>query len=354
MRKTAVYKNDLFLAHDTGREHIESAARLLAVYQELDRSDVGVKLLYPSWKKAAISAVQLIHSREHVQEIAATAARPATLLDADTRVSADSYQAALLAVGAVIDGLARLHRGEIDNAFCLVRPPGHHAERHRAMGFCLFNNIAVGARWAIRKLGVQRVMIIDWDLHHGNGTQKSFYQQDTVLYCSLHQYPLYPGTGALPESGQGKGRGYTVNIPLTAGRDDEEYARIINELVVPLARAYRPDYILVSCGFDIMAGDPSGTMRVSPAGIAYMTRVLVELAAELCQGRLLYALEGGYDRDNMLAGTLAVLTELSGVPLASDHPCYLSREDYDRFHTSRKESAALDQALSWIQNWWRI
>lgn len=354
MRKTAVYKNDLFLAHDTGREHIESAARLLAVYQELDRSDIAAKLVYPSWKKAAMSTVQLIHSREHVQGIAATATRPATFLDADTRVSADSYQAALLAVGAVIDGMTRLHRGDIDNGFCLVRPPGHHAERHRAMGFCLFNNIAIGARWAIRKLGAERIMIIDWDLHHGNGTQSSFYQQDAVLYCSLHQYPLYPGTGALPESGQGKGRGYTVNVPLSAGRDDMEYARIINELVVPLARAYRPEYILVSCGFDIMAGDPSGTMRVSSAGMAYMTRVLVDLAAELCAGRLLYTLEGGYDHDNMMNGTLAVLSELYGVPLASDHPHYLSREDYDRFRTARKESAALDHALSWMQNWWRI
>ncbi|MBM9536766.1 histone deacetylase family protein [Desulfobulbus alkaliphilus] len=354
MRKTAVYKNDLFLAHDTGREHIESAARLQAVYQELERDEIAAKLIYPSWKKSAASTVQLIHSREHVQAIAATANLPATFLDADTRASADSYQAALLAVGAVVDGLTRLHRGEIDNGFCLVRPPGHHAERHRAMGFCLFNNIAVGARWAIRKLGAKRIMIIDWDLHHGNGTQHSFYQQDTVLYCSLHQYPLYPGTGALPESGQGRGGGFTVNIPLAAGRDDEEYARIINELVIPLARAYRPEYILVSCGFDIMAGDPTGTMRVSPAGIAYMTRALVDLAAELCGGRLLYTLEGGYDRDNMLAGILAVLSELYGAPLADDHPLSLSREEYDCFHTSRKESAALDQALSWIQNWWQI
>lgn len=354
MRKTAVYKDPFFLAHDTGREHIESADRLKAVYQELERAEVSAHLKFPSFKKAAVSTVQLNHSRAHVEEIAATATRPATFLDADTRASADSYQAALLASGALVDGLTRLQQGEIDNGFCLVRPPGHHAERHRAMGFCLFNSIAVGARWAIKKLGAERIMIIDWDLHHGNGTQDSFYRQDRVLYCSLHQYPFYPGTGALPETGQGKGSGYTVNVPLISGRDDEDYARIVNELVVPLARAYRPEYILVSCGFDIMVGDPTGTMRVTSAGVAYMTRVLVDLAAELCAGNLLCTLEGGYDRDNMLAGTLAVLTELYGAPLAADHPEYLHRADYDRFRTTRKESAALDQAVAWTKNWWRI
>jgi acetoin utilization deacetylase AcuC-like enzyme len=192
MRKTAVYKDPFFLAHDTGREHIESPARLKAVYQELDRAEVSVHLMFPPFKKASVSTVQLNHSRVYVEEIAATATRPATFLDADTRASVDSYQAALLASGAVIDGLTRLQQGEIDNGFCLVRPPGHHAERHRAMGFCLFNSIAVGARWAIKKLGAKRIMIVDWDLHHGNGTQDSFYRQDTVLYCSLHQYPFIP------------------------------------------------------------------------------------------------------------------------------------------------------------------
>jgi acetoin utilization deacetylase AcuC-like enzyme len=254
----------------------------------------------------------------------------------------------------VIDGITRLEQGEIDNGFCLVRPPGHHAERNQATGFCLFNNIAIGAKWAIKSLGLERIMIIDWDLHHGNGTQNSFYRNDKVLYCSTHQYPFYPGSGALPESGEGRGRGYTVNVPLTGGEGDETYARIFNELYVPLARAYCPQMILVSCGFDILAGDPMGSMKVTPAGVAYMTRVLVELARELCSGKLLFTLEGGYDRDNMRNGVLAVLTELHGVSLAKDHPVYLWQQDLNRLRSTGVESASIDQAKHWVKNWWNV
>jgi len=354
MRKTAVYKNSLFLAHYTGREHLESAERLLAVYRDLENTEVAEKLIFPDFPEATATMIKLVHTPELVREVAATAAFPASYLDADTRTSQDSYRAALLAAGAVIDGIKRLELGEIDNAFCLVRPPGHHAERGRAMGFCLFNNIAVGAKWAIKHLGLERILIVDWDLHHGNGTQHSFYRNDKVLYCSTHQYPLYPGSGALPESGEGKGAGYTVNVPLTGGQGDEEFARIFNELYVPLARSYRPELILVSCGFDILAGDPMGTMRVSGAGVAYMTRILLELAEECCQGKLLLTLEGGYDLDNMRNGTLAVLTELYGAPLSAAYPVYLSPQDSHRLRSTGIELASLDQAVQWTKNWWDV
>jgi acetoin utilization deacetylase AcuC-like enzyme len=315
---------------------------------------VAARLVFPVFEKATAAAIRLNHTSELVKEIAATAAYPASFLDADTRTSADSFEAALLAAGAVIDGIKRLFRGEIDNGFCLVRPPGHHAERNQAMGFCLFNNLAVGAKWAIRHLGIDRIMIVDWDLHHGNGTQNSFYRNNKVLYCSTHQYPLYPGSGALPESGEGQGLGYTVNIPLVGGHGDQEYARIFNELYVPLANTYRPRLILVSCGFDIMAGDPMGSMRVSPAGVAYMTRGLVELAEEFCDGRVLFTLEGGYDLDNIRNGALAVLTELHGAPLASDYPVYLQAQEIDRFRSTKVESASFDQAMHRAKNWWNI
>jgi acetoin utilization deacetylase AcuC-like enzyme len=354
MRKTAVYTDPLFLAHYTGRDHPESADRLRGIYQELERDEVAAHLIFPVFPKASPASIKLNHTPELVREVAATAAHPAAYLDADTRTSAESYGAALLAAGAVIDGIRRLERGEIDNGFCLVRPPGHHAERHQAMGFCLFNTIAVGAKWALRNLGMERILIVDWDLHHGNGTQNSFYRNDKVLYCSSHQYPLYPGSGALPESGSGRGQGYTVNIPLAGGHGDDGYARLFNELYVPLARAYKPQLILVSCGFDILAHDPVGSMQVTPRGVAYMTRVLVELAEELCEGKLLLTLEGGYHLENMREGSLAVLTELYGAPLASEHPLFLQPQDIDRFRTISVESASLDQAMHWVKNWWNI
>lgn len=352
MRKTAVYHDPLFLAHETGREHLESPQRLRALYQDLLMAEVAAKLIYPTFTKASAATVKLAHTAELVQKVAATAAHPACYLDADTRTSQASYQAALLAAGAVIDGIRRLASNEIDNAFCLVRPPGHHAERNRAMGFCLFNSIAIGARWALKHLGLERILIIDWDLHHGNGTQRSFYRSNKVLYCSIHQYPFYPGSGALPETGEGRGRGYTVNVPLSGGHGDEHYARIFNELIVPLGRCFRPQLILVSSGFDLMAGDPVGAMQVTPAGLAYMTRVLQELAMECCQGRLLFTLEGGYDLDNMQAGTRAVLSELYGAPLSASWPVALSAQDSDRLRASRVPAAALDQALLWMKNSW--
>ena len=352
MRRTAVYLSPLFLAHDTGRGHVESADRLRGVYEELKRAEVAEHLLFPDFAKAALSAIQLNHTKNYVAEVAATANHAAYFLDADTRTSADSHQAALLAAGAVIDGLKRLDRGDIDNGFCLVRPPGHHAERDQAMGFCLFNSIAIGARWAKKHLGVERILILDWDLHHGNGTQHSFYRDNSVVYCSLHQYPHYPGSGALPETGEGKGRGYTINVPLSGGRGDLEYARLFNELIVPVTRSYRPDLILISCGFDCMAGDPLGAMRLTPAGVAYMTRVMVQLAGELCAGKILFSLEGGYDLENMRSGTLAVLSELCGSPLAADHPDFLSTEAAQRMQNSTATSEEIEQALNWIAAAW--
>jgi len=229
----------------------------------------------------------------------------------------------------VVDGIQRIAAGEADNAFCLVRPPGHHAERDRAMGFCLFNNIAVGAKWALARLGLERMVILDWDLHHGNGTQRSFYDTDEVLYCSTHQYPYYPGTGALLETGEGRGEGFTLNVPLPGGQDDHDFIRIFRELFVPVIRRYQPQFILVSCGFDIYQGDPLGTMRVTPAGFALMTQIMQRLAEELCDGRLLVTLEGGYHPAGMRDGALAVLTELCGEQLNPSYPDFSSGMDID-------------------------
>jgi acetoin utilization deacetylase AcuC-like enzyme len=221
----------------------------------------------------------------------------------------------------VVKGLELLAAGEIDNCFALVRPPGHHAEADRSMGFCLFNNVAVGARFALEHLKMDRILIVDWDLHHGNGTQHSFYDTNQVFYMSTHQYPYYPGSGGVHEVGVGKGEGFTLNVPLSGGQDDRVFGRIFREVLAPVIRKYRPDVIMVSAGFDIYFGDPLGTMAVTARGFGYMTRILQEVAAEVCNGRLLLVLEGGYHLEGLRDGVLAVLGELAGLENFSDPRC---------------------------------
>ncbi len=357
MRRTAVYRNELFLQHRPGYDHPESPDRLQVIYRELDREDTGSCFVYPGFEPSSTEIIGLNHSRALIEKVAATAGHAHDFLDADTRTSEESYAAACLAAGALVDAVNRLDRGEIDNAFCLVRPPGHHAERDRSMGFCLFNNVAIAAHWAVEELGCRRVMIMDWDLHHGNGTQHSFYDSDKVLYCSTHQYPYYPGTGAVIEIGTGAGRGYTVNVPLAGGQGDMEYAAIFNELILPVARRFEPELVLVSCGFDIYDGDPLGAMKVTPAGFAYMTRVLLELAGEVCGGRLAVTLEGGYNLQGMKEGALAVLTELCGEELSGSYPEYLGGEYADKLEKSRRSSVRLpqlDQVVEVVGNFWDI
>jgi acetoin utilization deacetylase AcuC-like enzyme len=353
MRKTAVYRDDLFLEHQPGLSHPESPERLRVIYDALDKGTTGDHFIFPQFDPASQDILRLNHSAELVKRVAETQGRDHDYLDADTQTSARSHEAACLAAGALIDGLTRIDQGEIDNAFCLVRPPGHHAERDQSMGFCLYNNVAVAARWAMRELGMQRIMILDWDLHHGNGTQKSFYDTDRVLYLSSHQYPYYPGTGALLETGEGTGEGYTVNIPLPGGEGDMEFARIFNELVKPVTREYQPELILISCGFDIYDGDPLGAMRVTPAGFSWMTRTMVELAEEVCDGKLLLSLEGGYNLTAMRDGTLAVLSELCGEKLDCGYPVNLSAKKAEQFAASEVDCPALEQAVHISGNYWK-
>ena len=202
--------------------------------------------------------------------------------------------------------------GEISNAFALIRPPGHHALRDRAMGFCIFNNLAIGARYALTTQGLERVMIVDWDLHHGNGIQSIFYDDPRVLYLSLHRYPYFPWTGGVEEVGEGKGEGYNVNIPLEFGCSDVDYANIFRHLLLPIARRYHPEIVLVAAGFDIHRDDPLRSMTVTEAGFARMTHLLMEMAQELCGGRLVLALEGGYNAEALRDSVAAVLQELAG------------------------------------------
>lgn len=352
MRKTGVYRDDLFLEHQPCFGHPESSERLRVIYEALDRGKIAEDFIFPSFEPVSDEILQLNHSPIMVDRVAATQGRGVEYLDPDTQTSARSYEAACLAAGALVDAVARIEQGELDNAFCLVRPPGHHAEWGESRGFCLFNNVAIAARWAMQELGMRRILILDWDLHHGNGTQHSFYDTDKVLYVSSHLYPYYPGTGAFPEIGKGNGEGFTFNVPLAGGEGDMEFARIVNELAVPMTRAYQPELILISCGFDIHGDDPLGTMRVTPAGFAWMTRQMIAVAEEVCQGKVLVTLEGGYDLAAMRDGTLAVLAELSGKKLDCGYSVNLSDEKAAQFAASAVPCPALDYTLKLARHYW--
>ena len=354
MRRTAVYRDDLFLEHDPGFGHVEVPERLRVIYKELDKEGTGQNLAYPAFDPASLEIIGLNHSPRHIKRVAETAGKPHDFLDADTQTSARSFEAACLAVGALTDGMRRIADREVDNAFCLVRPPGHHAEHNGSMGFCLFNNIAVAAKWARENLGMERIFIMDWDLHHGNGTQHSFYDTDSVFYCSTHQYPYYPGTGAVNEAGKGKGEGYTLNVPLPGGQGDLDYTLIFDKLVVPVAEQYKPQFILVSCGFDIYGGDPLGGMRVTPSGFAALTRTMQNLADEVCGGNLLITLEGGYNLTGMKEGALAVLTELCGEKLNPSYPDYAPEEILEMVSTVTEHPLYLEQALGLAKNYWKL
>lgn len=355
MRKTAVFKDDLFLMHDPGPNHPERIDRLRVIYDFLDKPEHKEKFIFPDFGPADKEHIEKNHRDDLIQRVSETAGRRYDFLDQDTATSAHSYDAALMAAGSVVKGVDLLMEGAIDNGFALVRPPGHHAEQDRSMGFCLFNNIAVAAWHASVCHKLERVMIIDWDLHHGNGTQFSFYDTDRVLYLSTHQFPYYPGTGALQETGVDKGEGYTVNVPLPGGFGDDEYAAIFNDIIIPVGRAYEPELILVSAGFDIYHGDPLGSMSVGPAGFAYMTRSLLALAEEVCKGRLLVTLEGGYNLKGQRDGALAVLAELVGRPLDEDgREFFLDDETAQHFKNCHSDHDAVERALKAAGQYWNI
>jgi acetoin utilization deacetylase AcuC-like enzyme len=254
-----------------------------------------------------------VHDPRYIDTVAEVARRGGGYWDLDTYISPGSYEAAILAAGAATAAVDAVVTEGARSAFALVRPPGHHALRMSAMGFCLFNNIAVAAQHAVKRHGLQRVMIVDWDVHHGNGTQDYFYDRSDVLFFSSHRYPFYPGTGALHETGRGKGAGYTVNVPLPAGVGDEGYSMVFREIVAPLAKRYRPELLLVSAGYDAHLADPLGGMAVSVAGFSEMARTVRLLADEIgeCGGRVAAILEGGYNIEALAASVVATIAALA-------------------------------------------
>jgi acetoin utilization deacetylase AcuC-like enzyme len=308
-KPTLLFADEAMLGHQPGPGHPERPERLAALIDDFAARPVpGVTQVSP--RAATREELQQVHAPEHVAAIGALAGQRARL-DPDTVISPRSWEAALLAAGAAVGAVEAVVAGQAANAFVWARPPGHHAERDGAMGFCLFNNVAIAAEKA-RQLGMQRVLIIDWDVHHGNGTQHSFEQRRDVLFMSTHQFPFYPGTGAPTEVGRGEGRGFTVNCGLPAGQRDADMGAVWEDLLLPIASEFRPDLVLVSAGFDPHARDPLAQMELTERGFAAMCTAARKLAEQSSGGRLVLVLEGGYDLTGLRESSRACLQVLAG------------------------------------------
>ena len=301
----------IFQEHDPGRFHVETPSRLRVLDQAM-RGWPGLRNCQRLPLRPAEEAeLRRVHHPSHLQRVAATEGKH-TALDQDTATSPKSYEASLLATGSLIDLCDRVLMGVNYNGMAMVRPPGHHATPDRAMGFCLFNNVSVAAAHLVERRKLERVLIVDWDVHHGNGTEDIFYSDDRVLYFSTHQSPMYPGSGPVSAVGSGSGKGRTVNVPMNAGRGDMEYIRVFQDILVPVARQFKPQFILVSAGFDAHHEDPLGGMRITSQGFAALTQILMGLSIEFCYGKLVMTLEGGYAVSALARSIISCLDILCG------------------------------------------
>ena len=310
MKKTGYIYDPFYLKHLT-EPHPENPGRLTAINGKLKSSPAHKHLTLLEPRKATEDEISLNHDRDYVREVSRRCKDGDSYLDGgDTVVCRDSYDAALLSAGAGLTAVDQVIDGKCDNVFCAVRPPGHHAENSQAMGFCLFNNAAITARYAQTHKGLDRVFIFDWDVHHGNGTQHSFYSDASIYYSSIHQYPFYPGTGAGDETGTGDGLGSTLNFPMPAGSQDADYIAVIENKLVPKIIAFNPDLIILSAGFDAHQDDPLANMEISTACFGAMTRLIMSAAEDVCQGRLVSMLEGGYNHDALGDSVVSHLANL--------------------------------------------
>lgn len=328
--KTALVYDPIFLEHITPGGHPEQPERLRRTMEVLEALNWMERdgLVHLAPRAASLEELALIHTPAYIQHVQHAAERVARLetesgrktrfFATDTYVSAKSYEAAIHAAGAPLTAIDAVLRGEVDNAYCLVRPPGHHALADSAMGFCLFNNVAIAARYALEKHGLERVMIIDYDVHHGNGTQDAFYEDPRVLYFSTHQAPFYPGTGLSDERGSGSALGTTVNVPLPATTDFGPYEAVFRQVMAPIADRFDPQLLLVSAGFDAHWSDPLGQMYLSTAAFAKLNEVILNLAQSLCSGRLVMVQEGGYNIEAMAACAVTSINQLLGDDAAVD------------------------------------
>jgi acetoin utilization deacetylase AcuC-like enzyme len=310
--QTGYLYDDIYLAHDTGGYHPERPERLTAINQAIEKAVFFEKLSGFGAVEADIDSIALVHDRGYIERVKKECeAGYGNLSTGDTAICPRSYAIALRAAGGILGVVDAVLNDKIKTAFCAVRPPGHHASQRRGMGFCLFNNIAIAARYAQKRYGLERVLIADWDVHHGNGTQDIFYEDPTVYFMSTHQYPWYPGTGHYTETGAGKGKGFTLNRPFPAGAGNTEIIGAFKNDFLAAARKFKPDLTLVSAGFDSRIGDPLGYLRIDDQGFRELTRIMIEISRIAENGRLISILEGGYSLEGLAAAVSAHLDELS-------------------------------------------
>ena len=305
---TALIADPISKEHTTGRNHPERPERFDAALGALE----GLDLSRLPARVATADEIALCHSKAYIRTVEhEVMAGFHDLSTGDTVISARSLDAAVFAAGAALNAVDAVLDHKARNAFCIVRPPGHHATPNRGMGFCIFNNVAVAARYAQRKYGVERVLIADWDVHHGNGTQEIFYCDGSVFFCSTHQSPWYPGTGPAEETGQDKGEGWIMNRPFEAGAGRREILGVFQEMLIPAAERVKPELVIISAGFDSRLGDPLGQFRLTDADFKDLTNVMLEIADKHAQGRLVSVLEGGYSLEGLAAGVRAHVEALS-------------------------------------------
>lgn len=302
MEKVGFFYDDIFLRHEPPPWHPEKKERLIRLANALKKRGLWDKLVHMKPRRAGIDELALVHSMEHIEKIRTS---EGTSLDPDTYISKDSFEAARCAAGAVIEAAERSSAGEISRAFCAVRPPGHHAEADCAMGFCLFNNVAIGARYA-RNIGYERVFIIDFDAHHGNGTQHIFEEDDSVFYFSTHQYPYYPDTGKDMERGRGRGDGYTYNVQMRTGSGDKDYLYVYQDILPDIVRRFNLGIVFVSAGYDIHAMDTHADIRVTGEGIRGMARSILACT----RSPVVFVLEGGYNLDSLAESVRITIEEM--------------------------------------------
>jgi acetoin utilization deacetylase AcuC-like enzyme len=305
---TGIVTDPIFKQHLTGEGHPERPERLDALLSALERDGLMKKVAAVEPRVATEDEIALCHTRDYIATVKRDVGRGAhDLSTGDTAISSKSLDVALRAVGGLLNAVDAVTSGRMDAVFCASRPPGHHATPNRGMGFCIFNNVAIAARYAQRKHGASRVLIADWDVHHGNGTQDAFYTDPSVLFFSTHQYPWYPGTGADDETGEGAGKGFTINCPLPAGSGAKEIVGAFREKLVPKAHDFSPDLVILSAGFDSRAGDPLGRFTLTDEDFADLTAIMLEIG----KGKLVSALEGGYNLSGLGSAAAAHVKALS-------------------------------------------
>jgi acetoin utilization deacetylase AcuC-like enzyme len=345
MARVGLIYDPIYLEHDTGM-HVENKERLVATMSHLEETHLINKLMTIPPREATEAELEMVHSKEYIATIQNRAKGGGGRLDPDTVMSERSYEAAIYAAGGAITALDEVMKNRASSAFSLARPPGHHATCWQAKGFCLFNNIAIAAKYGLAHLDLERILIVDFDVHHGNGTQDAFYTDQSVLYFSTHAHPFYPGSGGINEVGSKDGEGFTTNIPLLYGWGDREYQAIFEDILAPLARRYQPQVVMVSAGYDAHWKDQLSPMKMSVSGFARLIQILKVLADMLCEGRLVFCLEGGYSLEALplsVAATLKVLLGKSDIDDPLGKPESGSREvNIDNFITMVKGIHHLD------------